>query len=220
MSYKPNPIALRSTFESAVDLMRQNGIDASKARLTQSYIRSEVLANTNSNQYTFPLIVNQPDTLNPTTAQKLQLQDALLVDSLGIFVAAPGSPTGTAFQLLTYGDPEILTAVGAADAVATIYNGKLQVTANNSVIVPAWDVLRCKVIPRTQTDLQSTPTLANSSDFSVDGFFPVEPNLVISGAANYQVVLQLPSALAAVQSNQRIILIARGLLAQNVTTVQ
>jgi hypothetical protein len=52
------------------------------------------------------------------------------------------------------------------------------------------------------------------------GFHPIEPNLVLSGAANISFQLQLPQAIAAVESNSRIVVVQRGILLQNATSVR
>lgn len=209
-------ISQRMTFDNAVSLLQSQGVNSVKARLTQSYIRAEVLAATNKTVYNFPILVNQPDESNFSTQEKLNLQDAFVASEFGLFVAAPASATATAFGLTTYDDETILGAAPAA-AINSMYNGKLVVTLNNNVIVPNWDALRCKFVPRQQgTAVQEV----NNLNFSENGFYPVEPNLVISGAGNYQIQLVLPSALSAVAANQRIVLIIRGILAQNVTAVQ
>lgn len=215
---KVNAIAQRMNFDNAVEILTMQGIDAAKARLTQSYLRAEVLASATQGTYSFPIIINQADPNGFTTQQKLNLQDAFVVSEFGVFIAKPSGAADTTFPLITYDNETVFSTANTAAGVRTMYNGKLVVTLNNSVIVPAWDVLRCKVVPRTQ---QAIPAGAkDSEDFSADGFYPVEPNLIISGAGNYQIQMVLPAAMAAVEANQRIVLIARGILAQNVTSVQ
>ena len=213
---KVSAISARMNFENAADLLRAQGLSVESARLTQSYLRAEVAASTTQTVYSFPLLVNKPDATNFNTQQKLNLQDAFVAAEFGLFLAVPASATDTKFPLLTYGNKTVFATSGAAAAVETVYNGKLVVTLNNNVIVPAWDVQRCKYVPFTQ----QSATLTDSVDYSNDGFYPVEPNLIISGAGNYTVQLVLPAAIDVVEANQRLILVARGILAQNVTSVQ
>jgi hypothetical protein len=214
---KVSAISQRMSFDNASALLEQEGISAKRARLTQSYLRAEVQALVTRTVYQFPIIVNQPDSGNFPTQNKLNLQDAFVSNEFGIFVAAPASATDTAFKLVTYPNLTVFPTANAAAGLRTLYNGRLRVTLNNDVIVPAWDVSRHYVAPQFQ---QSGATNTDENDFSSDGFFPVEPNLIISGAGNYVVQLELPAALAAVEANQRIIFIARGILAQNVTSVR
>lgn len=216
-------IALRMNFDNAVTLLQREGIDPTKARLTQSYLRAEVLASTSVTTYDLPFLVNRPDANNFNTARKLQLQDAFVATQIGLFVAVPGSSTATNFPLFTYGDIITFSTANTSTSLNSLYNGFMQVTLNNNVILPGWDLLRHFKAPwqQTQAAIASvTGARQNSFDWSEDGFYPVEPSLVVNGAGNYQASLVLPSALAAVETNQRIIVIMRGVLAQNVTSVQ
>ena len=214
---KVSAISARMNFENAADLLRAQGLSVESARLTQSYLRAEVAASNSQTVYNFPLLVNKPDPTNFNTQQKLNLQDAFVCAEFGVFLAFPSAATDTNFPLLTWPSP---VAAGAAyPSTETLYNGKLTVTLNNNVIVPAWDVLRCKYVPFTQT-AGGESSITDSVDFSNDGFYPVEPNLIISGAGNYNVQLVLPQSFGTVVANQRIVLIGRGILAQNVTSVQ
>ena len=214
---KISAISQRMAFDNAAAMLQANGISVEKSRLTQSFLRAEVLAVNNRTQYQFPIIVNQVDPTNFSTQQKLNLQDAFVANEFGLFVAVPASATDTEYRLLTYPNQTIFTPVANANAIRTVYNSRLRITLNNNVIVPAWDTARHYVAPQFQ---QSGATNVDENDFSSDGFYPVEPNLVISGAGNYIVNIELPGAISAVLPNTRIVFMARGILAQNVTSVQ
>jgi hypothetical protein len=60
----------------------------------------------------------------------------------------------------------------------------------------------------------------DSLDGSDDGFVPVEPNLLINGGGNMQGTIVLPTAMTAVHSNAYFVVIARGILCQNVTSIK
>lgn len=216
-------IALRMNFDNAVQLLQSNNVDVTNARLTQSYLRAETLLSTTVTNYDLPFLVNRPDANNFNTQRKLQLQDAFVATQIGLFVAVPGSATATNFPLFTYGDGVTFSGANTATSLNSLYNGFMQVTLNNNVILPAWDLLRHVRVPWQQTQAAIaliTGARQNSLDFGEDGFYPVEPSLVVNGAGNYQANLVLPSALSAVETNSRIIVIMRGVLAQNVTSVQ
>ena len=51
-------------------------------------------------------------------------------------------------------------------------------------------------------------------------FYPVEPAWVLVGSKQNSLQVQLPQAMAAVETNSRAVLILRGHLAQNVTPVR
>lgn len=218
-----DPIALRMNFDNAVQLLQSNGVSVNNARLTQSYLRAEVLASTTVTTYDLPFLVNRPDPNNFNTQRKLQLQDAFVATQIGLFIAVPASATATNFPLFSYGDLVTFSTANTSTSLNSLFNGFLQVTLNNNVILPAWDLLRHFQVPWQQTQaaiVSVTGARQNSFDWSQDAFYPVEPSLVVNGAGNYQASLVLPSALAAVETNQRIIMIMRGVLAQNVTSVQ
>ena len=56
----------------------------------------------------------------------------------------------------------------------------------------------------------------NAGDF---GFFPCEPNIVLVGSKKNDLTITLPSGLASVTTNSRLVCIFRGILAQNSTSV-
>jgi hypothetical protein len=53
-----------------------------------------------------------------------------------------------------------------------------------------------------------------------DGFCPVEPNWVINGGGNMVATINLPGAISSIPTNGAIVMIARGILIQNATTVK
>lgn len=206
----------RLVFNNAKSLVANAGFNVGSAVLSQSYLRSEVLLTTTQTSYHIPVLVN--DTQNGAasgfpTEQRLQLQDAFVVSSIGIFTAVPANAADTAYQLYSYPD---LTAFGAnAGAYYGLYNGQFQWIVNNRQIIPTYDLYRHYWVPQTQT----SATLVNQWD-SEAGYFPAEPNPVLVGSKNNQISIVLPSALTAVTANSRLIVIFRGMLAQNVTPVR
>jgi hypothetical protein len=60
----------------------------------------------------------------------------------------------------------------------------------------------------------------NSTDFITNGFASVEPNMVFVGSKKNQLTVTLPQALVSVPTNARLVVICRGLLAQNSTSVR
>jgi len=98
-------------------------------------------------------------------------------------------------------------------------------TVNNRQIVPAYDLYRHYSVPQQQTTADADYTSSgidyrDQQDGGTSGFYPIEPGWVLVGSKQNTLQVQLASAMAAVESNSRAILILRGHLAQNVTPVR
>ena len=213
----------RLVFDNAKNLVNNAGFSAGQAVLSQSYIRSEVAMSTSTTSYQIPILTNSTGAnTNFATNQLLQLQDAFVVASIGVFVSIPAASTTTAFPLYTYPNASAFTTSGAAAALYNLYNGKLSVTVNNRQIVPAWDLYRHLYVPQTQQGAASTATTIDENDATEFGYYPVEPNIVLVGSKNNVISLELPGAISTLQASTapRIVVIMRGILAQNVTPVR
>jgi len=220
-----NSISARLTFENARSFVQSQGYDVSQAVLTQSYVRSEVAISSSVTNYRLPIVVT--DTSNGAafnTEKRVQLQDVAVVSSLFIGLAVPSSSTDTAFPVLSY--PSTATnqfSSAQADAALTLYNGFFTMQVNNQNIVPAWDILRHYYVPQTQGGVGITAQTVfpiDQFDGGDNGFYPVEPNLLLNGGANIVANIVLPAAISSVASNSRIVAIFRTILCQNVTSVK
>lgn len=213
----------RLVFDNAKNLVNNAGFSAGQAVLSQSYIRSEVAMSTSTTSYQIPILVNSVGAgSNFATNNLLNLQDAFVVSSIGVFVSIPAASTTTAFPLYTYPNASAFTTSGAAAALYNLYNGKLSVVVNNRQIVPAWDLYRHLYVPQTQQGAASTATTIDENDATEFGYYPVEPNIVLVGSKNNVISLELPGAISVLQASvaPRIVVIMRGILAQNVTPVR
>lgn len=216
----------RLVFENAKALVQNAGFNVNQAVLSQSYLRSEVAMSTSTTQYTVPILVNsagQGGAVSYPTNNLLQLQDAFVVSELGIFVAAPTTATTTAFPYYTYPNAQVFSTSGAAAALYNLYNGSMSITVNNRQIMPSYDLYRHLNVPQTQEATSTgTNTALDQNDGSSFGYYPIEPNVVLVGSKNNQVTLNLPAAIGTLQAGTapRIIVIFRGILAQNVTPVR
>jgi hypothetical protein len=226
-----NSMNARLTFENARALLASTvGTNAAaNARLTSSYVRAEVNIQTNLATYQLQTLSNQPNNANViyNTERRIQLQDWFIASQIGVFLGVPSSGTDTTFKLLTFPDASILTTIGASAAAYTLYNGYLNLTIDNNVVMPEWDLDRHLYIPVTQPAANADYTTSGinyigNRDGSIHGYFPCEPNLIFNGAANLDFKLVLPSAIATAQTGgfSRIIVIMRGVKAQNVTSVR
>jgi len=212
----------RMVFENAKALVRGLGYSADHAKLTQSYLRSEVALSTSIANYHIPVLVN--DTQNGASRvneKRLNLQDIFITTEIAVLIGV-GNATNTKAPLYTYPNGVVFTSA-TDDDLLSIYNGYLNLTINNEQVLPAWDVLRHYFVPQTQGGVGITAQTVFPVDqwaASQDAFYPVEPGIVMNGAANINFQLTANGAPATVLSNSFICVIQRGILCQNVTTVK
>ena len=183
--------------------------------MTQSYLRSEVALSSSIANYHIPVLVN--DTQNGSTRvneKRLNLQDIFVTTEIAVLIGI-GTSTNTAAKLYTYPNATAFTST-SDDDLWSIYNGFLNLTINNEQILPAWDVIRHYFVPQTQQSASTTDQWAAGSD----AFYPVEPGIVMNGAANINFQLTANGAPATITTNSFIAVIQRGILCQNVTTVK
>jgi hypothetical protein len=205
----------RMVFENAKTLVRSLGYSVEHAKLTQSYLRSEVALSTSIANYHIPVLVN--DTQNGASRvneKRLNLQDIFITTEIAVVIGV-GTGTNTAAKSYTYPNSTVFTSA-TDDDLWSIYNGYLNLTINNEQVLPAWDVLRHYFVPQTQQSASTT----DQWDASQDAFYPVEPGIVMNGAANINFQLTANGAPASVLANSFIAVIQRGILCQNVTTVK
>ena len=98
----------------------------------------------------------------------------------------------------------------------------MSVVINNRQILPSWDIYRHLYVPQTQQDFIAPTTKQDQNDATEFGYYPVEPNLVLVGSKNNVINLELPGAISTLEAGTapRIVVIMRGILAQNVTPVR
>lgn len=211
-----NTQAARQVYENAQRALMSAfpGQDIRKFKCTQSFLRLELALSTSQTNYQFQ-ILNQTTGSQFNTEQRLNLQDSFVVSQMGIFIGKPSGTTDTTFELDTYCDTVKYTNAVAMNA---IYNSQLQITVNNDVIVPAWDVAKHFYRPQTQTTGAANSPL-NQKRLAEDGFYAIEPNITAIGSKNTVIQVNLKAALSAIDANSRLIVYLRGILAQNSTVV-
>jgi hypothetical protein len=192
-------------------------------KLSQGEIRLEVELAATSNSFVFGVTPNQVNSNNVTflTETRLNLQDSLIANEYGIFVCKPASRTDTGFLLRTYGNTQDFSAGAASALDSTFYsNGSFQMKCNNDVVVPYRGLLNHWYKPQTQ---QTAPLGAASPGDQIrgaeDGFITDEPNILLIGSKNYVPIINLESNLATVDAFSRVVLICRGINAQNSTVI-
>jgi len=213
-----NTFGARLAYDNAVKMLQAAGMNTATAVLTQSSLRLEQAANIATTQYRFPVLNNDSNGGNTqfNTEQRLVLQDAFVISEMGLFLALPASAVDATFILYTYPSP-IIFPLGKA-TLGVVYNGNISISVNNQIILPNWDTMRYRVVPETQDTANATPSIDQFSG-NEQGLYPVEPNIILSGSKNNIVQLNLPAAISAIDANTRLVLLMRGVRAQNSTSV-
>jgi len=210
----------RLVYEQSKALVNQLGYDTSHAVATQSYLRSEALLTTTAATYNLPILVNQNSSNTNVRLKLLNLQDLFVISEISLLLVSGAASSGIA-PFYEYPDPTVFTT-GYAQLM-NVYNGNISIIANNQQILPAWDCLKHYFVPQTQKGVGITAQTVfpiNQVDASEDTVYSVEPNIVINGAANYQINLNLPAAPTTLDSNTYVCAIFRGILLQNCSSVK
>lgn len=187
-------------------------------KLTQGSLRFEQPLVAGQTLYTFPTLDNQAIFSN--LEDRLKLQDSFVVNSIFVGTGAPSSATDNTFLPDTYANPVKYGAAGP-NLQAWWDAGNLQITVNNDIITPKWDLYRHYNANQTQqTAALGAGSPMDQERGAFDGWYPVEPNVVMIGQKDTQIQVMLKGAgLATVLANSRGIIMVRGYLAQNSTVV-
>lgn len=208
------------TYEAAAASMALSNIQAARSKCTWGYLRSEIPLNTSTNQYQVPIIVNNNPYGQPNTTEKrLQLQDAFVVGSFGVFLAVPASASAYAagaFYPLSYPSLAAFTAAQAL-AMTALYNGYMSLMVGQNTLIVNWDLWQHYCSNQTMAAAAGD---VDQNDFTTDGSFPQEPNICHVGSTNIVMNITLPGAISVLPSaGCKLVIIQRGILAQNVTSV-
>ncbi len=222
-----NSVAARMVFENAkIAINKAFPIDPNKPRpqaselckLTQSYLRLERELIVNESVYEFPMLINSGQQGAFNTERRLDQQDSFITSEVGIFLLAPASDTDATAIPMTYPNPDILGA--NAVPMQAIYSAAMNIAVNNDILLPSLDLLRHLVIPETQRTAAPGAGSPLDENFGHEyGFYPMEPNVVFIGSKKNTLKIQLAAPLTAVQANSRLVVLLRGVLAQNSTVV-
>lgn len=207
--YENAKSALRKAFPAVPNI-------AEICKLTQSTIRLEQPMKAGNTVYHFPVLVNESQFSE--TEVRLKQQDSAVIYQIGMFVAKPANATDTDFKLSTYPDETIFTNVAPMES---LYNGQLSFTVNGDVLLPDWDLFKHKNVPEFQKSADPADLAKRQTEIrgAFDGFYPMEPNIVLIGSKNNIIRVNVPGGITTVDANSRIVLILRSILAQNSTVV-
>lgn len=214
----------RLEFENAKVALVKAGVgqqDIVDAALTQSYLRLEQLLPAGVNQIQFPILNNQTGNSAAirSNERRLNLQDAFYVAGMSVFLSKCTSATTGLMPLSSYPNPDLFTIGGAQPApLWDFYGGSFEIKVNGTTILPAYPLSDFYDSPQTQQ------TAAAASGFPIDQLnaakrISLQPNPVFIGQKNTIFNVNLNTPLAAVDAFTYIVIIAHGILAQNVTIV-
>lgn len=209
----------RMVYNGAVEEMGATNNPLARAKLTQSYLRTEIPLTTGVSQYNVPILVNQnPYGSTTQTEKRLALQDTFFVGQLGVFLAVKASASDLSYQ--TYAYPSLYAGFSEAQQLAmnAFYNGWLSLSVGQNVLITQWDLWRHYCTNQTQGGAPASAPLDQWCGAS-DGWYPVEPNYTHIGSTNIQMTLTLPAGITSLPANTFCIIIHRGVNAQNVTVV-
>lgn len=211
-----------------------------KVKATRSFLRCEILLQPTLTQYSFAVLQNvsanngvgNPGT-NPTE-QRLKLQDVFFCNRLGFYIyfaQTNGGNTQFRFMLFTNSAGTLFLS-GAVDPIqmyAIWTTGVLQVTVNNDILTPAWDMLQHMYYPMFQGDPTGgvspafTTPYVMGFDGSKDSFVTVEPNWVLNGGNDNEYVISYPQSLNTMgltgAAKVYLVLKMEGFLVQNVSSI-
>lgn len=192
-------------------------------KLSQGEVRLETGLNSTQNVFTFGVTPDQDNSsgVKFKTERRLRLQDSLIISEYGIYVGQPSSNDDTAYKLHTYGNTQDFAAADAAALDSTFYsNGYFLMGVNNDTIIPYRGLFNHWYIPQTQQTAALGP--ASPKDMirgAEDGMITQEPNVLLIGSKGYVPQISLLSNLASAAAFLRSILLFRGILAQNSTSI-
>ena len=193
-------------------------------KMSQSEVRLEVELNAVNNSFVFGLTANQQNSTNVifNTENRLTMQDSLICNEYGFFVGNPSTQTATDWELKTYGNTQTFPLGTDANLLnTTLYSHAFfRMTCNNDVVMPYRGLVNHWYKPETQqTAALGAASPADQIRGAEDGYITDEPNILLIGSKGYIPQIILPTAMALTSARVRAILIFRGILAQNSTSV-
>lgn len=233
-----NNIAARAGYDSAMSALFMAWIDSFKGdinacqkyvdtfKLTQGSIRLETALVANNSVFTFGVTPQQQSSsgIQYLTEERVKQTDTFIINAYAIQVGLPltSDKNDTAWRPKSYANP---VEWGAADADIinnfVFGSANLSIIVNNDVLIPSADLQQHLYIPETQaTAAPGAGSPLDEITGATDGFVSCEPNVYFVGPRNNVVTVTLKKAMAALTAtNARVILTARGYLAQNSTVM-
>ena len=224
----------RGQYDAARQALIARNLNPDKAVLTSSFLRSEAqfattsLTTPTSTNYTFGFQINQVSTNSSgapfNTERRLALQDGFMITEIGVFIGKPSSATDVNWRKYAYGNPAVFSSANVATSMNGLFeHGFLSLAIDNAVVLPAWDLSRHFSVGITQQSTWATTPTTGSLVSPVDqfdgtttGYYPVGSNIWFTGGQNINLQINAAAAITACEAYSRIIVITRGILAQNI----
>lgn len=182
--------------------------------LTQSYLKLVQPLTTGVSVFNFPVLKNEAiNGIGQRADEKrLNQQDTFFVSNAAFYIAKGSSATATNLVYDTY--PNAITYPTGSAQLYQVYDGFVNITINQSVIGPGFDMLSFLQVYQTQ--------LTAATNSPIDQFDPSqvaiwEPNINLVGTKNNVISVYLPNGMTALDNNVFGIWVLRGIQAQNVT---
>jgi hypothetical protein len=208
---------------------RRFTINESGRVLSHSTLRSEIKLDSTKSNYVFG--INQNDVYNGqviyNTEIRLQPQDSFYVSAVGYFlrvVKTAGNNTDYRSQLFTHPAGQFYSGSNT-NTWEQLWSGKLSFTVNNIVYNPSWNLQNHYNVPQTQypvfgiADPYQQYPVNDQRDGSTDGYYPMQPMMLLDGSYNNQVQLTFDDSIADILGGGELhmVLMLRGILAQNIS---
>lgn len=213
MIYQSN-VTDRMLYNNAEAAMIKAGISKTaydNAVKTQGYLRLIQSITTGQQLIQFPVLANQTGAGQSTRADEVRLpqQNAFFVGQMQFTIFKAAANT---FNYVPSTYPNAVTFTNAA-SYYNLFNGKLQVTIDQSVVSRAYSMRKFLNIPQTQL---TAATNSPGDQFDGTALLPWEPNVVFVGTAQIDVNIILPGPLGTIDANSFVCWDFFGIEAQNV----
>jgi hypothetical protein len=192
----------RQLFINAQKAMVDAGISPTaynNAVKTQGYLRLIQPITTGAQIINFPVLTNQTGAGQATRSDEVRLpqQNAFFVGQMAFTIFKQAAAVDYAVRPQTYPNAETFTSYIPMYA---LYNGRLQVTIDQSVISRAYSMRKFLNIPQTQ-QIAADAAAVNVTMFDGTAMLPWEPNVVFVGTAQIEINIIIPASLGTIDAN-------------------
>jgi hypothetical protein len=204
-------------------------------RASESTLKSIVKIE-NTTNYEFPLLTTETNNGKAIRTEEIRLStnDDFVVTEHGLYLygyyeAERGNEATREYFALSYVPIEL----GQASQLSALFNGTMEVSINNDIILKGYDTNKFNRIPHEQFNdkLNSGEALTLQPTIDFTKLISIEPNLNLSGAKTNKIKITLPKVIQPFNyqriytQNDQIVIdsimyVARGILIQNVASFQ
>lgn len=228
---KPQIKALTNTRATYQEIANSPSAKRARTKPILSYLRLEASLQQSSQTVTWNVLATQSNTGNQTTPTELRLQlnDSFTMLQLGFFIEKIGSTatysslTAANFatgQLGTFPDPKVFTGSGEAANLRALYNGNLNLTIIDKVVIKNFPMLKFYRVPQAQQTIAfytGGPAQVAGWENPNYGLIDFTPAITIEGSQNIQFTCNVPASVdtSGTSSSNVAVLFLYGFLLQN-----